>query len=295
MQFLFRFRHETIFCVELPWIALNPLVTAVPNREDFCNDVANLLDSNHVSTVCMASHSYGSFMTSWCLSFPRLSKKISRCVLVSPAAMCIFLPKTCRTVVYEQPFWFEYSLAQVFFRQFHWYDCLITAKDLPKGSLVVLMEKDELIPIADVAEDCIDHGVSYSVISNIGHGFEVLWPIVCAKLVHAIRNKTKLGQKDKGRTDGDVKHFFHNARNSYLYSAITSFALDVLDVIASTFFLGGHSPYNLDMLARIDGFWQSIPTPMMRGRSRSSSSLSSVSTVDSNDGDIGDECKVKKS
>merc|ERR1712107_13157 len=96
------------------------------------------------------------------------------------------------------------------------------------------------------------------------------------KLVHAIRRHTALGQKHPERSNRDIKVFFHNARYSYMYSYLVNIALIVLDAIASSCFLWGHSPYNLDMLARVDELWQSTPLR----RNRSNNQVSQDSDVD---------------
>lgn len=260
-QFLIRFRHETTVLVELPWVTFNPFTTSVPKADDFCNSIVSLLDANQISTACLSSHSYGSFMVGWLLFFPGMAGRVSRVVLVSAPALCLFLPKTCRTVVYDKPHWFEFSLANLFYRNFFWYQSMMTAEDLPTGSVVVLMERDELIPVTDVVKDCEEHGVLCHVIPRLAHGFELFWPLACGKIVRFIRQGTPLGHKVPPKDGEDVKLFFHNARNSELYGRFVRFSLDLLDAIAGRFYMGGHSPYNLQMLSYLDELWRGRAAP----------------------------------
>ena len=55
---------------------------------------------------------------------------------MSPPALGLYLHKTCRTVVYGKPVWFDYCLASVFYRQFFWFECALFPEDLPKGSVL---------------------------------------------------------------------------------------------------------------------------------------------------------------
>lgn len=155
------------------------------------------------------------------------------------------------TVCYEKPRWFEYTLANTLFRQFFWYQNVLTAADLPQGSVVVLMEQDELIPVPDVASDCKANGISCAIVPRLNHGFELFWPLSCGRIVQFIRKQTPLGQSDSAR-GSDVKLFFHNARSSALFSSFIEWSLSILDTISP---LRGHSPYNLQMLESVDKFF----------------------------------------
>jgi len=41
---------------------------------------------------------------------------------------------------------------------------------------VVLSEHDEMIPVQEVARDCLDHGVGLLVLPGLRHGFELFRP-----------------------------------------------------------------------------------------------------------------------
>jgi len=251
LQYLMRFRHQTVILFELNWVTFNPLCTTVPTRDDFCNSVVDTLEANEISRVCLSAHSYGSFMVAWLLHCPRLSGKITRTVLVSPPALNLFIAKTCKIVCYDKPFWFDYTLAHVFFRQFYWHHHVLTASDLPEGSTVVLSEHDELIPVSDVVRDCEEHRVRCYVEPSTKHAFEIVYPMACAKIVRFIRQ----GQGEPLNNDNGVRLFFHSARSSKLYSQICEWCLPALDAISSLIVMRGHSPFNLPMLLYLDELW----------------------------------------
>lgn len=251
LQFLMRFRHQKVILVELHWVTFNPLCTKAPTCDEFCNTVVDLLDANNVNKVCLSGHSYGSFMVAWLLFFPGVAGRISRVVIVSGPALNLFLPKTCKTVCYDKPFWFDYCLAHLFFRQFYWHQCVLTAADLPTGSTVVLVEHDELIPVADVARDCAEHEVRCHIIPRTTHAFEILMPLTCARVVQFIRQSSG----DPLNNDQDVSLFFHSARSSKLYGRFCDTCLRGLDAFANLFVMRGHSPFNLQMLSYVDELW----------------------------------------
>lgn len=176
MNFVLRFRHETLLMVDMPWVAFNPLRTEVPRSADFCKGVAQVLDAHGLGPVCVVGHSYGSFAAAWMRFSPHLRGRLARFVLISGPALGLFLPKTCGTVLYGKPFWFEHNLAHVFLRQFFWYESYLAAEDLPKGSIVALSECDEMIPVEEVVRDCAENGVSFLVLPGLRHGFELFWP-----------------------------------------------------------------------------------------------------------------------
>lgn len=245
LQFLMRFRHQKVVLIELHWVTLNPFCTSVPTCDEFCNTITDILDENGIAKVCLSAHSYGSFMVAWLLFFPKLSGRISRVVIVSGPALNLFLSKTCKVVCYDKPFWFEYCLAHVFFRQFYWHQCVLTARDLPKGSTVVLVEHDELIPVPDVVRDCEEHGVRCHVIPRTRHAFEIFMPLACAKTVQFIRQASE----EPVNNGKGVNLFFHTARSSKLYGAVCNIFLPAMDAIANLFVMRGHSPFNLQMLS----------------------------------------------
>lgn len=247
-----RFRHQTVILFELHWVTFNPLCTTVPGVDDFCNSVADVLDANGITRVCLSGHSYGSFMVAWLLHFPRVSAKVTRVVLVSAPALNLFLVKTNKVVCYDKPFWFDYCLAHIFFRQFFWHQCVLTAADLPKGSTVVLSENDELVPVADVIRDCAEHGVRCLTLPRTTHALEIINPFACARVVKFIRE----GQGEPLKNDkGKVLVYFHTVRSSELYNLLWSFLSGILEAIMSLFISSGHSPFDLQISAYLDDLW----------------------------------------
>lgn len=253
LQFLMRFRHQTVILFELPWVTFNPLCTTVPSVDDFCNDVADALDAQRIARVCLSGHSYGSFMVAWLLRHPRMAGRVARVVLVSAPALNLFIVKTCKVVCYDKPFWFDYCLAHIFFRQFHWHECVLTAADLPKGSTVVLCEHDELVPIADVVRDCEENGVRCFVIPQHRHAWEIINPIACARVVKFIREGR--GEPLRPKDDKGVGLFFHTARSSERWTKLYNLFYGLIDAIMSLFITTGHSPFDLSMLSYLDDLW----------------------------------------
>lgn len=193
LLFVWRFSSETLILVDMPWVAIDPWKPSTVSSEDFVESVEGILRRHSISRACVAAHSYGSLATAWLLRDQRTRERISRVILIAGVALSIFIPKLCRIVLYQQPFWMEHSLARVFWREFFWYQGLLTAEDLPKGSLVILSERDELMPVPEVEEDCQDHGVDVLVLKNLGHGFELFNPLACGKIVEFIRARRTSG------------------------------------------------------------------------------------------------------
>ena len=54
----------------------------------------------------------------------------------------------------------------------------------------------------------------------------------------------------------DVKLFFHNARSSEIYGRFVQLALAAMDSISGLFVARGHSPWNLQVLGKLDELWQ---------------------------------------
>lgn len=165
--------------------------------------------------------------------------------------MSLFNGKTCKIVCYDKPIWFDYCLAHIFFRQFFWHQCVLTAADLPKGSTVVLVEHDELVPVEDVVRDCAEHGVRCHVVPRTTHGFEMLFPLACGRLVQFIRQ----GHGEPLKNDDGVSLFFHTARSSKLYGFFYTLCLQAMDSILRLFVMRGHSPFNLKVLSYVDDLW----------------------------------------
>jgi len=271
MQFLVRFRHQTVVLFEMPWVTFNPFCTEVPPADDFCRGVADVLDANGIERVCSSGHSYGSFMVAWLLHFPRVACKVTRVVLVSAPALNLFIVKTCKVVCYDKPFWFDYCLAHVFFRQFYWHQFVLTPADLPKGSTVVLCEEDELIPVAEVVRSCAEEGVRCYVVPRKKHAWEIVSPYDCAKVVQFIRESTG----DPLENDKGIMLLFHTIRSSKLYNHLCDGSLQLWDLFMSLFITRGHSPFNLRVLTYLDEFW-----PGGR-KSLSSTDLDGLSSNDS--------------
>mmetsp|Transcript_98774 Transcript_98774/g.175873 ORF Transcript_98774/g.175873 Transcript_98774/m.175873 type:complete len:501 (-) Transcript_98774:41-1543(-) len=251
LQFLMRFRHQKVVLIELHWVTFNPFNTTVPSQDEFCNAVVDLLDANGVINACLSAHSYGSFMVAWLLRFPRFKDRILRVVIVSGPALSLFTGTTCKTVCYDKPIWFDYCLAHIFFRQFFWHQCVLTAADLPPSSTVVLVEHDELIPVNHVVKDCEDHGVRCHIVPRTQHGFEMVFPVACSRMVQFIRQ----GHGEPLKNDKGVGLFFHAARSSKLYSRFYDYLLRVLDAVADYIVMYGHSPFNLQVLSYVDELW----------------------------------------
>eukprot|EP00930_Biecheleria_cincta_P000577 TRINITY_DN10129_c0_g1_i1.p1 TRINITY_DN10129_c0_g1~~TRINITY_DN10129_c0_g1_i1.p1 ORF type:complete len:509 (+),score=58.46 TRINITY_DN10129_c0_g1_i1:146-1672(+) len=283
LQFLMRFRHQKVILIELHWVTFNPFDTEVPEANMFCNTVADLLDANSVTNACFSAHSYGSFMVAWLLPFPRMEGRITRVVIVSGPALNLFISKTCKSVCYDKPIWFEYCLAHIFFRQFFWHQCVLTASDLPKASTVVVVENDELIPVADVVRDCADQKVRCHVVPRITHGCEIVFPIACSKVVQFIR----MGHGEPLKNDKGVSLFFHGAQSSKLYGWFYDLSLRALDAVTSLFCMYGHSPFDLQMLSYIDELW-----PGGR-RSLSSANLAASTDASDDDDDTTESSKTK--
>jgi len=237
-QFLLRFRHQTVILVELNWVTFNPLCSRVPGVSEFCSDVSNILSKNKLSKVCLSAHSYGSFMVAWLLRNPEFTAHITRVILISSPALNLFIAKTCKIVCYDKPFWFDYTLARLFFRHFFWHQCVLTASSLPKGSTVVLVENDELVPVQDCVRDCCENHVRCHVIPRTTHGGEMIWPLACNSMVQFIRS----GQED-------------TAPRSRLFQRCNDAVVQVMDLIGRFFIMRGHSPFNLQVLTYLDDFW----------------------------------------
>eukprot|EP00931_Biecheleriopsis_adriatica_P033486 TRINITY_DN19432_c0_g1_i2.p1 TRINITY_DN19432_c0_g1~~TRINITY_DN19432_c0_g1_i2.p1 ORF type:complete len:495 (-),score=41.28 TRINITY_DN19432_c0_g1_i2:70-1554(-) len=251
LQFLMRFRHQKVILIELHWVTFNPFCTTVPSATDFCNTVTDVMDANDVKRACLSAHSYGSFMAAWLLFFPRLEGRITRVVIVSGPALNLFIAKTCKVVCYDRPVWFDYCLAHIFFRQFYWHQCVLTAADLPRGSTVVVVENDELIPVSDVVRDCEDHGVRCHIVPRTTHGFELLFPIACSRMVQFIRQ----GHGEPLKNDKGVSLFFHGAQSTQLFGRVYGLTVQALDAVTNLFCLNGHSPFNFEILSYIDDLW----------------------------------------
>jgi len=199
LMYLMHFSDETLVVMDMPWVAFNPFRSQATMSADFCEQVADLLDAEGLSRVCTMAHSYGSFATAWCLFSERMKSRVARVVLVSSPALFLFHPKTCQAVLYERPFWFEYTFAHNFFRQFFWYESCLHADELPAGSLVVLSEQDEMIPVADVVQDCVENSVKHLVLPGMKHGFELFWPSSCFRVAAWVRKElaTEISRKDQ--------------------------------------------------------------------------------------------------
>lgn len=280
LQFLMRFRHQKTILIELHWVTFNPLYTSPPTSNDFCNTVADLLDANGVTHACLNAHSYGSFMVAWLLFFPRLEGRITRVVIVSGPALNLFISKLSVVVCYDKPIWMDYCMAHNFYRQFWWQEMVLTAADLPKGSTVVLVEHDQLVPVADVVRDCADHGVRCHVLPDTWHGHEVVFPIACSRVVQFIRE----GHGEPLKNDNGVSLFFHGAQSSKLYGCFYGLTLRALDAVTYLFCMYGHSPFNMQVLTYVDELWPTLTAwandedcdanntePGSRSRSRSKS------------------------
>jgi len=191
LPFVLAFSHRPVVIIDIHWVTFNPFQCEVPRAEDFCVNMTEIFDAHGLRSVCIMAHSYGSFVTAWMLACPELRGRVARVAFIAAPALWLILPKTNRAVVYDKPIWFEHSLAHVFYRQFFWYEYMLTAEELPSGSVVIVSEHDEMIPVPEVVSDLKEHGVSHMVLEGHRHGFELFWPFSCWRIVKLILAQEK--------------------------------------------------------------------------------------------------------
>lgn len=189
LPFLWSFRRHTLVLVDLPWVALLPFQSYAPSSAALCSDLLQLLERHSFHKMCVASHSYGSFVAAWMMFTPKIQARVARVVLLAAPALGFLTGKTCRSVLYDKPFWFESSLAHVFFRHLFVYESFLSAEDLPRGSVVIVSECDEMIPVEEVCFECKRAGIDLLMLPRLRHGWELFWPRSCRTIVRYLHEK----------------------------------------------------------------------------------------------------------
>lgn len=176
--------HQQVL-FEMPWISMNPWAQ-VPSPQEYSQWVVEALQSHGIQRCVAFGHSFGSLPVAWLIR--RYPRQISRTILVDPVAMYLNLPDVCVNFLYKKPRSLngkmmqlfgarEFGIANTLMRHFFWTDSVLFPEMLPRGSSVILMEKDRILPVKAIYTASSQHpNIHTVVIPELDHGHFLVWP-----------------------------------------------------------------------------------------------------------------------
>ncbi|KFA54177.1 hypothetical protein S40293_06286 [Stachybotrys chartarum IBT 40293] len=159
------------------------LTAPPPDKTEFLRQMTRILEHHGWASYAIASHSYGSVLTTHMLRSPSLGGRVASIVLIDPVTICLHLPSVAYNFTRRQPrranewqLWYFASMdpavALCLGRNFFWRENIIWKEDLMgsesmsgsvasskgRGAAVCLSGKDLIVDTAAVAEYLADQG-----------------------------------------------------------------------------------------------------------------------------------------
>lgn len=176
-----------IMCVELPFVSMS-IDPTVPSIDQQLNSVRKMLDTWGFDTATFVGHSYGSILLSWMVQ--HAPDRVASVVFIDPVVIMLNLKSTLYNFLYKHAgeggkisdlVGSELYLNHALRRHFWWYRNIIWAQDMHNEgipSTVIVSEKDEIVPSAEVAQHIErfnaemkgDSLVKHHIIINGTHG-----------------------------------------------------------------------------------------------------------------------------
>ena len=176
-----------VMCVELPFVSMS-IDPKVPSIDQQLDSIRRMLNTWGFESATFVGHSYGSILLSWMVQ--HAPERVASVCFIDPVVIMLNLKSTLYNFLYKHAaedgkisdlVGSELFLNHALRRHFWWYRNIIWAQDMHREGIpssVIVSEKDEIVPSAEVAlhierfneEMKGDSLVSYYMIQNGTHG-----------------------------------------------------------------------------------------------------------------------------
>lgn len=180
-----------IIAIELLPISFR-LTRTIPRPEEICRQINTILSSHGWSKVVLASHSYGSVISTHLLRSPLTSPKIGPCLFIDPVTFLLHLPDVAYNFTARRPrhanehqLWYfastDIGVAHTLARNFFWAENVLWKEDLsPRDVTVSLGGRDLIVDTEAVGKyvsgvDLKSEERGWKDAEWKGKGVETLW------------------------------------------------------------------------------------------------------------------------
>lgn len=164
----------------------------MPSRDEMCRQINMILERHGFDKVVLASHSYGSVISTHLIQNPATAAKIGPMVLIDPVTFLLHLPDVAYNFTARQPrtanehqlYYFastDMMVAYTLARHFFWAQNILWKEDLRGRDVTVsLSGRDLIVDSETVAKylhnaDLKGEDRSWKDFDWKGHGIETLW------------------------------------------------------------------------------------------------------------------------
>jgi pimeloyl-ACP methyl ester carboxylesterase len=184
-----------IIAVEIMPISFR-ITDPILGREEMCRQINLILERHGWDKVVLASHSYGSVITTHLLQMPETAHKIGPILLVDPVTFLLHLPDVAYNFTARKPrqanehqLWYfactDMMVAHTLARHFFWAQNILWKEDLRgRDTTVSLGGRDLIVDTATVgkylaSKDLHSEDASWKDKAWSGSGLETLWFPTC--------------------------------------------------------------------------------------------------------------------
>ncbi|PSN75522.1 hypothetical protein BS50DRAFT_478254 [Corynespora cassiicola Philippines] len=183
------------------------------DREEICRQVSAILDRQGFDKVVLASHSYGSVITTHLLQIPYTAEKIGPMVLIDPVTFLLHLPDVAYNFTAREPrganehqlYYFastDMMVAHTLARHFFWAQNILWREELRGRDVTVsLGGRDLIVDTETVGKyiagvDLRSENSTWKDKNWKGHGLEAIWWPTCdhAQVFERQDGRRKLGE-----------------------------------------------------------------------------------------------------
>jgi pimeloyl-ACP methyl ester carboxylesterase len=184
----------------------------VLDRDEICRQINIILERHGFSKVVLASHSYGSVITTHLLQTPSTAAKIGPMLFVDPVTFLLHLPDVAYNFTARKPrganewqlHYFactDMMVAHTLARHFFWAQNILWKDDIRGRDVTVsLGGRDQIIDAQMVGKylagvDMKSENVEWKNSEWTGHGLETMWFATCdhAQVFERAEGRQKLG------------------------------------------------------------------------------------------------------
>ena len=186
---------------------------AIPDKEEICRQITAILDAHGWDKVVLASHSYGSVITTHLLKSHSTASRIGPLLLVDPVTFLLHLPDVAYNFTARQPrqanehqlYYFactDMMVAHTLARHFFWAENILWKDDLRGRNVTVSLGGRDLIVSTDTVGkylagvDLRSENTSWRDDEWRGTGLDIIWFPTCdhAQVFERADGRRRLGE-----------------------------------------------------------------------------------------------------
>jgi pimeloyl-ACP methyl ester carboxylesterase len=201
-----------IIAVEIMPISFR-ITGEMPSKDELVRQIDMILEAHGWDQVVLASHSYGSVISTHLLQNPKTSRKIGPVLLIDPVTFLLHLPDVCYNFTARKPrranefqLWYfactDMMVAHTLARHFFWTDNIMFKDELRgRNATISLGGRDQIADTNTVGKyisgiDLRSEDMSWKDKDWVGVGLETIWWSTCdhAQVFERKDGRRKLGE-----------------------------------------------------------------------------------------------------